>query len=268
MTIDHIGAYGFPVPAVGEYYMALRIVGRIAAPLFLLMAAESARYTKNKTRLVLRLYLAGVGTGLFTAVTNFFFRDTIGVFTPGNILFTLFYTVLYIYLIDGFITAIKEKKVKSFLFCLAGIAATFIPYVLFSCTYGSNSWIPDNLNPEYLQLLRDLFNSFIIPSAHAEYSLLFILLGIVLYFARERTACCFVFIVFCVISYFGSMPQIFAALRFFNGFFSPIQYLMILALPFFMLYNGKQGRENKIFFYVYYPLHRYVIRTLVYFLGY
>lgn len=34
---------------------------------------------------------------------------------------------------------------------------------------------------------------------------------------------------------------------------------MILALPFMLLYNGRRGGEHKYFFYLYYPLHQFVI---------
>lgn len=37
------------------------------------------------------------------------------------------------------------------------------------------------------------------------------------------------------------------------------QHWMILALPFMLLYNGRRGGEHKYFFYLYYPLHQFVI---------
>lgn len=268
MTVDHIGAFGFEIPIVGEYYSALRIVGRIAAPLFLLLVAESAKYTKNKTKFVLRLYLAGVGVGLFTAVTNFFFRDSIGVFVPGNILFTFFYTALYIYMIDGIIKAVNDKNSKQLLYCSAGILATFIPYLFFTWTYGANSWIPNTLQPEMAQLISDLFDSFIISPTNVDYSLIFVTLGIAFYFTKTNRSRSIIFTAYCLICYFGSMLQASVNLWPFNEFSGYIQCLMILALPFIFLYNGKRGKENKIFFYIYYPLHRYLISVFVYLLHY
>lgn len=268
MTIDHIGTFGFELPFVGKYYAALRIVGRIAAPLFLLLIAESAKYTKNKTRFVIRLYLAGVGVGLFTAATNFCFRDSIGVFIPGNILFTFFYTALYIYMIDGILKAVKEKKLKQLLYCITGILATVIPYMLFTWTYGTNSWIPANMSTEYVQLLQDLFNSFIISPTNIDYSLMFVMLGVAFYYANTNRSRSLIFTAFCLVCYFGTMLQTSVNLWPVNAFFGYIQCLMVLALPFIFLYNGRRGRERKLFFYAYYPLHRYIISVLVYFLHY
>ena len=50
------------------------------------------------------------------------------------------------------------------------------------------------------------------------------------------------------------------------GFFGPFyeifldgQYWMIMAIPFIWLYNGQRGRKTKVFFYLYYPLHMYLL---------
>ena len=51
MTIDHIGLMLFP------HCLILRIIGRVAMPLFAYMIAEGCRYTKNRTR-----YLSGIVT--------------------------------------------------------------------------------------------------------------------------------------------------------------------------------------------------------------
>lgn len=44
MTIDHVGAYLLP------QYLILRIIGRIALPIFAFKIAEGCRYTKNRTK--------------------------------------------------------------------------------------------------------------------------------------------------------------------------------------------------------------------------
>ena len=45
-----------------------------------------------------------------------------------------------------------------------------------------------------------------------------------------------------------------------NNLFSSIQWLMILALPLFLQYNGKRGKNTKWIFYVAYPLNIVVLR--------
>ena len=75
MTLDHIAAFGFEIPIVGRFYNPLRMVGRIAAPLFLFALVQGLRHTSSRSKFLLRLYLAGVGAGLFVAVTDLLFGD-------------------------------------------------------------------------------------------------------------------------------------------------------------------------------------------------
>ena len=51
MTIDHVGLMFFPQLKV------LRIIGRIALPIFAFMIAEGCRYTRNKLRYFLTVFL-------------------------------------------------------------------------------------------------------------------------------------------------------------------------------------------------------------------
>lgn len=49
MTVDHIGVQFFP------RVMILRIIGRLALPIFAYMIAQGCRYTKNRTRYLLTI---------------------------------------------------------------------------------------------------------------------------------------------------------------------------------------------------------------------
>lgn len=54
MTIDHIGAYLLP------RFIFLRIIGRLAFPIFAFMIAEGCRYTKNRKRYLLTMLALGI----------------------------------------------------------------------------------------------------------------------------------------------------------------------------------------------------------------
>ena len=75
MTIDHIGFYLYPEI---EF---LRIIGRIAFPIFAFLTAQSFRYTHNRNTYFIRMLLLGT---LFTAV-KFYFEPHSG----ANIFLTL-----------------------------------------------------------------------------------------------------------------------------------------------------------------------------------
>ena len=110
MTLDHIAAFGFEIPIVGRFYNPLRLVGRIAAPLFLFALVQGLRHTSNRPRFLLRLYLAGVGAGLFVAVTDLLFGEIVGYITPGNIIFTFFYVALYSWAVEGLMDAARKRN--------------------------------------------------------------------------------------------------------------------------------------------------------------
>lgn len=233
MTIDHIGAYGYAIPLVKQYYMPLRTIGRMAAPIFLFLLVQSARHTRDRRKFLLRLYLAGLCTGLFTTFTNLFLGDLFGVHKQTNVIFTFFYTVLYIELLERFAAGDRRTSFLCFLLSLT-------PCVL----------------PDFeLQLLQDLKASFLPALPQVDYGWPMVLLGVLLYFAGTARRQCLVFTVFCCLCYLDFRLG-------WNGiphFSGPLQWKMILALPLMLLYNGKRGRSGKYFFYFYYPLHRYLI---------
>ncbi|MDE6951089.1 MAG: conjugal transfer protein TraX, partial [Lachnospiraceae bacterium] len=44
-----------------------------------------------------------------------------------------------------------------------------------------------------------------------------------------------------------------------NGDGFPLQWFMVLALPFILRYNGKRGKSYKYFFYFFYPAHTFLL---------
>lgn len=262
MTIDHLGAYGFEIPIFETYNAELRLIGRIAMPLFLFMLTESIRYTRSRPKFLLRLYLAAVGCGLFVAVTNFLFADSVGMFISSNIFFTYFYVALYVTLIEQITSGLRNKEPRRVLLSAAGIAATAIPHILLILL--DNFSIMDyGASLEAAFLFQDVVASFLASPIVVEYTFLFVIMGVVMYFAGDKyrkTAVLVIFSIFCYLGGKISLLQMFPI-------YLPIgypQYYMILAAPLMLLYNGQKGRGSKYFFYLYYPLHRYAISIVVY----
>lgn len=258
MTIDHIDVY---ILAGGGGLIQsglLSELGRISAPLFLFVLTESIRYTKDKKRLILRLYLAGLLGSLFTIffvilANEFVLPGPIYMGASKNILYTYAYTAIYICLLERGIKELRKKNLKGVLLSVAGVAITFLPQLAFDIYDGVG--LP-TINVGFVSLGRDVLTAILPPAFYIEYSLMFTLMGICIYFSKGKWKC-FVFAAFCVLSYVGA--QSISDLWPFTDFFWPGQAWMILALPFMLLYNGEKGMAHKRFFYVYYPVHRVLL---------
>lgn len=262
MTIDHLAAYGHEIPIFYTYYNLLRTIGRLAAPLFFFVLTESITHTRSKPKFLLRLYLAAVSVGLFTTVTNYFFGDTIGRFAHSNILFDYFYTALYIILIEQIVLSVKEKCLKRGLLAVSGIAATGLIHLL--CVLLNNiNFSKFGTNFELVWLLQDLMASFLASPLGVSYTILFVFMGVLMYFAKNKYGKAAVLVLFSGICYFGWNLE-FLRHSLIESVLGSRQAFMVLAVPFILLYNGEKGKGQKYFFYLYYPLHRYAISVAVY----
>lgn len=271
MTVDHLAAYGFEIPLFDAYYDRLRLIGRIAMPLFLFLLTDSIRYTRSRPKFLLRLYLAAVGTGLFTTVTNYFFGYTVGHFRMSNIFYTYLYVAIYVILIESILDGIRAGNWKKLLLSAGGIAATAVVHQL-SVFLNRISFMDMGLTLEQSMLVKELLESVITSPWMVEYTMLFVLMGVLMYFAGNKYGKTAVLVCFSFLCYFGSRlvwdGSAFGDWLTFNTPFhtvlSVLQSRMILAAPIMLLYNGKKGRSDKWFFYLYYPLHRYVIAVIEY----
>ena len=269
MTLDHIAAFAFEIPIVLQYRTYLRTIGRLAAPLFLFVLVQSIRHTRSKPKFLLRLYLAGMCTELFVTVMNLCLGEAFTYFTPSNIIFTFFYTALYAVLLERLTIAWEDKDVFALSVTIGAFAASLVPTILSDTFY--RAILPSNASLRIRFLLSGLQSS-IFPNFNSiSYGIGFVILGVTMYFAREKIMQCLVFALFCAICYIGALvtPKTIytiSSFHFFQTFFDTSQCWMVFALPIMFLYNGKPGKQCKKFFYIYYPLHReliYIIAHLV-----
>ena len=121
MLLDHAGILLFP------RVQLLRIIGRLAYPIFAFMIAEGCRYTKNRLRYFLMVFGLGVGCQLVYAL--------VGGGAYLNILLTFSCSVLLIYALQKVYGA-KDRKAE-FLWS-AIFAAGF--WLSMDCS-GSSPWI-------------------------------------------------------------------------------------------------------------------------------
>jgi len=114
MTLDHVGLQILP------QYPILRILGRLAFPIFAYMIAEGAKYTKNRLKYFLQMF----GLGLLCQLVYFFAMDSL----YQCILITFSLSVVLIYAWDH---AVKRRRLDAWLlFALAFLAVFFLVEVL------------------------------------------------------------------------------------------------------------------------------------------
>ena len=254
MTLDHLGAYGTAIPMISNYSFTLRILGRMAAPLFLFALTESIHHTHNRFHFILRLYFASVGVGLFTTLANYLFWDSIGRRSGTNIMFTYFYVAVYITVIEEFVRAVQNRKITRVIGCLFITAATFLAgYVSKYLRHVAST-----------DLAWDIVDSFILGPLEVEYSILFVVMGILMYFPHKIHVKVLILAVFSLGCFYGDHFREILLMMSPDPYYAYPQCWMILALPIMLLYNGERGNGHKYFFYIYYPLHRYLISIVNY----
>ena len=242
MTLDHIGLY---ICHTMDRNL-LRIIGRIAAPLFLYVTINSISHTRNKIKYILRLYIAHILICLTTTFVTTAGKEQFGSHTQFSILSTFLYTAIFICMIEKIADSPKNITIRNlFLFSIV-IGIIIIPIMVM-------------LLFSRFEMLYQIFlpNILIVP-----YSPLFILMGICWYFAKERKKQVIILAFFSCLSLIGTQLSARLNIWITMGFFTNSQFFMILFAPFIYLYNGRKGKSMKYFFYIYYPVHIFVLMMI------
>ena len=96
-----------------------------------------------------------------------------------------------------------------------------------------------------------------------DYSILFVLMGIAWYFINNRLINCAIFaalsLVCTIIPVSFITVMLTPAVCSIFDLFVDTQWCMCLAIPFMLLYNGEKGHSLKYLFYIYYPVHVYLL---------
>ena len=282
MVIDHIGEF---IPNMPLY---LRWIGRLSAPIFIFCIAQGFTHTKNKRKLCLRLYIASVVMDLLKRGTAHYCLSLPNFSSPTGVIDNNFFrslfclTILY-FLMDSFRQKDGRFKKHLLLYGVWQVGAYFILILL-----------PMLIKPTtaftiFLESLPTLFGSIF----YLEGGWVYLLLGVLLYWAKDnkkrlaRTYAIFCFVYFLLL-FTQFVPHVLAqfidilhAPGLYNYFrelcliavgippnytpdrtailFEYYQWMMIGALPFLLSYNGQKGRGWKYFFYIFYPLHIFVL---------
>lgn len=256
MTLDHFSKYQtFTVNRT--FNDILGIIGRIAAPLFLFMAVEGLRHTRSKPKYIFRLYIAGVIIGIANRIiekisgTGVLFDNTLPM---------LFYTALFAFCIEQIIK--NRHKIKSVCLAGCGLIVPFIFYIL-------NVILQENGFAAIWRIIEIFFPS----PLSVSYSILFVIMGVAWYFINNKVINCVILGMlsaackFIPATVFFAVPTLWLSPVFIStfGLFVNDQWWMCLAIPFILLYNEEKGYSLKYLFYIYYPLHVYVLFFIQFF---
>lgn len=215
MVIDHIGVILFP------NVLLLRIIGRLSFPLFAFMIAEGAKYTKNKLKYFLGIFILGIICQTF----NYFFN---GQSLYMCILITFSISILLIYLMDYF------KK------------------LIFDSSMNKNLAITISANGMIIALLATFFFCEFIDVDYGFFGILAPVMANIVDFRRIKNN----ELVSKYDKFIYRLLLFFIALVLLSLDLGWIQYVCIFSISILAFYNQERGKYKlKYFFYIFYPLH-------------
>lgn len=218
-------------------------IGRVVAPIFIFMTVEGFIHTRSRVKYMGRLYMGSLIMVLGNQWISRWFPRGDDAALMTNIFATLFLITVYLTIIEYLKKGIKERRIMS---VVLGILGLVLP-VAIGILMMMNLHVPGMIHAIFL-LPTPMF---------VEGGPVFIALGILFYLTCDKKR--LQLILYALVS-IALMPWQNFSLQ--GIFYDNFQWMMIGALPFLALYNGQRGKGMKYLFYVFYPLHIYVLYVL------
>lgn len=243
MVLDHIGEFYPHSP------MWFRYIGRLSAPIFFYCSAWGLHYTHNQMKYIIRLYILGIITSLGNIIVTCFLKNE--VLLSNNIFQTLFLGCVIVYLFG------KSNTYKKRLYLIIMLAVQQIIAFALCAVFSEFLQIPRLVDTYMLyHAYGALFGSIIFT----EGSISFVIFFIALYFLKDKKTYLSIF----VLSFSLFLEVLIRRTYYMRGPisylipFNSYQWLMVFAIPFICMYNGKRGKVMKWFYYLFYPIHIWV----------
>lgn len=233
MVIDHIHEmFFYTVPSWVDWF------GRPVATMFFFVSVIGFSHTRNKGKYLSRLYIGtvvmGVGSPLLSnLITHTGPMENFGL--SNNIFRDLFLGVILMYGVD-FIVEYRVNKHKADLW--KGIGLLLLP-ILLAAPMLFMTMLPIPVILGYTTLVPSMFT--------AENSFLIYMIPLLYCFRNNRL----------IQSAVIAMSAMIGSLA-----FGTSQWLMILAIIPVLLYNGQKGPGMRNFFYLFYPVHIWILYAI------
>lgn len=227
MTIDHIGFFLFPKEVL------LRIIGRIAYPIFAYFIAEGCTYSRHHKRYFCSVLLVGMLCSIASYLTERSLYQSIMITFACSIgiIFSFQYALGTNLANNSFTQPISQSTLTKTSSDTAPISFRWLAvfYVLLAACYL-------------------LFHVHIFADFTTDYGFWGILTPFFIWLGKNKKQKLFALAFGLTLLYFKMGSN---------------QIYSFLAIPLLMLYNGQQGKSRcKSFFYIYYPLHIAIINGI------
>lgn len=247
MTLDHIAYY---IPEV--FPIQLRWIGRLAGPIYVFCFTESIRYTSNRKKLLLRIYIASIITSIINLILIYCVKNDR--YLIGNVFPTFFLIGSFVYLWEREYAS-KIKKVFTIIsfYMIQNIVGGII-LALFFKNYIYN--IDINMTTSKMLAIAGILPNYLT----CESGTVWVLMGILLYvFNKSKTKQAIVIIIFSVCML---LLNFLIGFSIENVFYLNYEWMAVFSLIPILLYNGKKGKSHKYFFYIYYSVHMWILYLL------
>lgn len=216
MLIDHIGVIFFP------NVLVLRYIGRLAFPIFAYMIAEGCRYTRNKLRYFLQIFIFAVVWEILNKV----------VFDTGmNVFKTFSLSIIVIYCLDFFKKSLASEN-KSFIKIIASLMLLFTSVIVALILS-----LVLKIDYKFWGCMLPVLTSLFYQDKNAT--------NFMKRFDTQLTSLVFFAIGLLCLATISNLLY---------------QWYAFITLPILFMYSGKKGKFNlKYLFYIFYPAHIWIL---------
>jgi len=257
MTIDHIGYY-FDKYISAEIYLLLRIIGRLAFPVFALYIVKGFSRTSNRFRYLLRMFIWAV-ISHFAISSSYVYSgisDSVFGLEWTNILVLFFFSIM---MLMGY-----DLAMNSYHDMIASMTLISSPPGCFKNTRydvkvnpGGISLSPNvGIATGIFAIITSFWSVHMLNADYGFYGLLTVLFIYISYNREDQTICIANLAIMMAILNLSHILM--AVISDSSPDLAIIQSFSILSLVFFKKFEKdkrKPGIIGKYFFYVYYPLH-------------